>query len=449
MIQDQTGAYTRLVELVVDRLGLQPNGHRFTVLQNALDHLLKQEGISHPAELASVLAARPESDPRWRSLIQALTVGETYFYRNQAHIKALQEHVLPQIIAKKRASGSHILRIWSAGCATGEEPYSIAMLLRGLLPDTASWSITILGTDINPEYLERARQGVYRAHSFRGETPDWLQGRWFSREGENFIIDSGIRKMASFAPLNLISEQYPAAHNGTADMDLILCRNVTIYFGRETIKRLHQALLPGGWLIVGHSEPQPEVYDDFETRNFENAVFYQKPLAAKPSVPEWFNVLPPPVTVAPVVPTVAPIVLPKPAQAKAGKSLWDEAWAAANHEDWERAFSLLAAAEDDDAMQPQIHYLRALMQLQMSDTIGAMSSLRQSIYCDPNFALAYYLLGDLHARNGTHGEAHRQWRRAQQVLEGMEQEARVPYGDDLTVEMLHGLLAYRLNGSGR
>ena len=237
--------------------------------------LTPEETLSN---LLATLKNKPESYPAWRMIIQALTVGETYFFRNQAHLKALRESVLPDLIEQRRRAGDRRLRIWSAGCASGEEPYSLAMLLRDLVPDIESWSIDLLGTDINEFFLERARQGFYRSHSFRGETRDWLQQRWFTASEGGFQLVPEIRRMVRFESLNLISDTYPIA----ASMDIILCRNVTIYFDREETRRvmgrMYDTLAENGWLIVGHSEPQPEIYDAFTARNYENAIFYQRSL---------------------------------------------------------------------------------------------------------------------------------------------------------------------------
>src|SRR5207247_1807290 len=125
----------------------------------------------------------------WQELLQAVTIGETYFFRNQDQFNALRNEVLPQIIDKRRKSGVKQIRIWSAGCASGEEIYSVAILLRELLPDIANWSILLLGTDINAASLERARRGSYRTWSFRNETPDYLRPRWFRHDGDNYQLD--------------------------------------------------------------------------------------------------------------------------------------------------------------------------------------------------------------------------------------------------------------------
>jgi chemotaxis protein methyltransferase CheR len=222
-------------------------------------------------------------------LINALTVGETHFFRNKAQFDALSTHILPALIARKRAAAAAVgpdiqpqLRIWSAGCATGEEPYSLAIMLTELLPDIDKWHILILATDINQEALARAQEALYSAWSFREARIKALKPRYFSFEPtlKRYRLRADIRQRVTFAPLNLIEDSYPAVHNNTVGMDLILCRNVTIYFTepdtQRVVRRFHEGLLEGGWLVVGHSEPSLVVYRAFQARLFAKTLFYQK-----------------------------------------------------------------------------------------------------------------------------------------------------------------------------
>src|SRR5690606_23266506 len=356
----------------------------------------------------------------------------------------------------RRKSGQKILRFWSAGCATGEEPYTLAMILRDLIPDIDTWSITLLATDVNRDYLQRAREGFYRAHSFRGETPEWLQKRWFTPKDNGFLLNPVIRKMVTFAPLNLISAEYPSAATGTMSIDLILCRNVTICFDRPqtqlVVDRFYQCLVDGGWLIVGHSEPQPGVYQQYVTHNMENTILYQKLVQMPAPRQAWYEPVVrvnPPVHAKPEAPRRP--ILPTRVETKtvvAASSKIDilaQARAAANNENWATAYRLLKEAEADDVLQPQIHYLRALIQMQQGDLTASMNSLRQAIYCDSSFALAHYMLGELHEKAGAINEARRHWRRAQQSLIGLDPQQPLMFADDLTAEMLNGLLNYQLN----
>ncbi len=155
--------------------------------------------------------------------------------------EALEDRILPELI-RSRSVGNRRLRIWSAGCATGEEPYSIAIALRRALPVPEDWRITILATDINPHILRKASAGVYGEWSFRN-APPWLKGTWFrpKKDGKLEILPE-IRKMVSFAYLNLAEDIFPSPVNNTNAMDLIFCRNVLMYFAAERAQEIGESL---------------------------------------------------------------------------------------------------------------------------------------------------------------------------------------------------------------
>jgi len=214
-------------------------------------------------------------------VLEHLTVGETYFFRNAPQFAALRRQVLPDLIQRQAKLRS--LRLWSAGCATGEEPYSLAMTINDMLPDEATWQVTTLATDLNAGFLARAREALYSNWSFR-ETPEELRSRYFTPEENRWRLRVEIRRRVIFARLNLVEDMFPSVISGTCALDLIFCRNVMIYFDEATIRRvvdrLYRALSPGGWLFVGHAEPQASVYHQFEVHNFPNTVVYRKPLDA-------------------------------------------------------------------------------------------------------------------------------------------------------------------------
>lgn len=472
--------------LITNRTGLVLNDNRRANLDRVVTDLLSRLHIADPEALARQLDLLPFTDELWQQLLQAITVGETYFFRNRAHFHALREYVLPDLISRRRTQRNFTLSLWSAGCATGEEPYSLAILLHEMLPDLAAWHITILGTDIDLASLERARRGVYRSWSFREETPAYLRGRWFTSQdtpndghiGGQYVLSPSIRNMVTFAPLNLNADDYPTLETSTKNIDLLLCRNVTIYFSEEETRRVAgrflRALSDDGWLVVGHSEPVATVYQDFVPRNFSGAIFYQK---AEPQ--EMPPLVPPPVSLpqAKVMyhqevqsfQTMQPShpkslsssrLVSVPAhpddngavstglegrQREAASETWQLAKAAADREAWKEALDLLDTVEADDQLLPHVHYLRALILLQQGAVETAVNALRQAIYCDPNFALAHYTLGDLYDRQGQRKQSRRHWRAAQLALHGLPPEQKLPLDDDVTVEMLNGLLNHRLD----
>lgn len=270
--------------LIASRLGLDFTERRQADLERGLAQAIRAASRAVPETYLAWLATISDEDPEWRRLAAHLTVGETYFFRDPACFDALDRQVLPELIAARRSESMPRLRIWSAGCATGEEPYSLAILLDRLLPDRSDWALTILATDINPEALEAARRGLYREWALR-ETPQWVRDRYFHRQGRGaFVVEPRIRRMVTFAPLNLAEDSYPALMTNTSAMDLILCRNVLMYFTRDaqraTVARLRRALVTGGWLVVSPAEASVELFRPLAPVNFPGAIFYRKAGAA-------------------------------------------------------------------------------------------------------------------------------------------------------------------------
>ncbi|MCK9203562.1 MAG: hypothetical protein M0P58_03875 [Bacteroidales bacterium] len=207
-----------------------------------------------------------------------LTVGETYFFREKPWLDVFKDQLIPEII-KKRKGGHPFIRIWSAGCCTGEEPYSLAILLREAIPDIGKWDITLLATDINRNFLAKAQKGTYHAWSFR-ETSQAMKNRYFSSRDSAWEIDREIKKMVTFAPLNLAADPYPQKVNNTLDMDIIFCRNVLMYFVpdqiRMVVNRFHQSLVENGWLITGAVEMNDDYFREFSSEKFGPCTAYHK-----------------------------------------------------------------------------------------------------------------------------------------------------------------------------
>lgn len=467
-INAENSQYNDLYNLIQSRTGLSIDSSK----RKSLKQLITQQ-LTHISSLFAyeqMLSQASSTDPLWQEVIQHITIGETYFSRNQSHFEALRLHILPALIEKSRNTGLKQLRIWSAGCATGEEPYSIAMLLKELIPDIDTWSITILGTDINEDSLRHAREGLYSSNAFRSETPRKIQNRWFELNDKKYQLSSDIRHMVRFAPLNLISDDYPSLSNYTINMDLILCRNVTIYFSQseteQVIKRFWKALVYEGCLVVGHSEPSIETYQDFTPRNFSKTVIYQKcdsaiqTKAAELSVPTWT----PQAVTTNTVKTVSrkkptfqnfaskkkqavPVIAKPDNQKTEPENPLQLAKIAADKGEWDVALDWLTKIEKNSDLQPKAHYLHALIQMEFDDTDTAISSLRRAIYCDANFALAYCTLGDVYAIQGDNEEALRWWQRAQVATERRNPQRSLSSDEYIKHETLEEMLEFRINGN--
>lgn len=260
---------------VESETGMDLSGSRFTRLRDAF---AKSIGGKDPDAMLHGIVARPEQQAGFlERLTGQLTVGESFFFRNEHHFRVLRETVIPQIFADNNARRE--VRIWSAGCATGEEPYSLAILLDQLLGATPGWQVSILGTDLNPEFLQRARDARYRQWSFR-QTNIHQNREYFKLEGDTYRLTDRLREHVRFATLNLVKDVYPSPLTGTVGLDLILFRNVAIYLKPEVtaaiLQRFYQALRPGGWLLLGETEVTAAQPGDFQVRRFEHATLFQK-----------------------------------------------------------------------------------------------------------------------------------------------------------------------------
>jgi chemotaxis protein methyltransferase CheR len=259
---------------VQERLGFRPTESQARQLETAAARVLAGSGPTDPAALYRAIVLDRRADLLER-LVGELTVGETHFYRVAPQVEALRQVVFPDLLARRAASQR--LQVWSAGCSTGEEPYTIAILLRELRPE-AEWRPDIVATDVDQGALEAARRASYGEWSFR-ETPGWVRERYFQPQGRRWQLDPSIRRMVRFEPLNLAEEARPAGAP-EASFDLVLCRNVTIYLTPDVTSRLYArltaALRPGGWLVLGPSDPVPAPSEPLEPVYLPGALLWRR-----------------------------------------------------------------------------------------------------------------------------------------------------------------------------
>ncbi|MEI8084759.1 MAG: protein-glutamate O-methyltransferase CheR [Paludibacter sp.] len=207
-----------------------------------------------------------------------LTVNETYFFREMTALELFTHDIIPSIIKERRGKNEKI-KIWSAGCSSGEEPYTLAIILNEHFPELKDWEITILATDISPNAIQKALHGEYTEWSFRN-TDYHLKNKYFSPSGKNWKISPKIKKMVSFSYLNLSKNSYPSSATNTEQVDVIFCRNVMMYFTPQVINevsaRFKKSIVENGWFITSQVELNDEYFSNFERVNYLNGIFYRK-----------------------------------------------------------------------------------------------------------------------------------------------------------------------------
>lgn len=249
------------------------DGSKF-LLEKRLSRRVESHRLKNFEDYYHLLMYDKKRDEELSSVIDILTVNETYFFREFSQLKAFHDEIIPEI--KERKKDRKKLRIWSAGCSTGEEPYTLAMLIleKNMIPE---WEIEILGSDINQRVLHAARRGIYKKNAFRGTEEYYLKKYFVDEGGGNYRIADPVKELVNFSFLNLLD---PFKVRFVGDMDVIFCRNVIIYFDQDTKKRViesfYERLTEEGYLLLGHSESLMNISTAFVLKHLKNDLVYQK-----------------------------------------------------------------------------------------------------------------------------------------------------------------------------
>lgn len=508
-LQISETALSRLSRFLTDQLGLWFPRERFADLRRGLFHAAQELDFTDSEGFIDWLLSSSLSRRQIDVLASQFTTGETHFFRDRNTFRVMETQIIPGLLHRARASHRH-LRFWSAGCASGEEAYSIAILLHKLIPDLADWNITILASDINPVLLKKAENGVYGEWSFR-ETPNWVKEQYFVREqGSHYRIVPLIKKMVSFSYLNLAEDSYPSLSSNTNAMNVIFCRNVLMYFepgrARSAIRKFYRSLVDGGFLLVSPCDASYEVFRPFAMLPYDGAIIYRKdrdraatadhPLRREPAyIPESHSIDSPvsastsPSNIDPAFPPQgaepdfpAPSLpeertYPAPendaynrAQGLYEQGLYPEAAAiltgSASENSDSRAMMLLARALANqgklaeagqwcekavalDKINPDLHYLLAIICHELGRTDPAIVSLKRALYLDPDFVLAHFTLANINRNAGHIKESNRYFRNALDLMETMAPDQAVPGSDGLTAGRLKEIIksTYRENGN--
>ncbi len=423
-----------------------------------------------------------------QSLIDHVVVGETYFMRHPAAFQAIAERVLPDLM--RHRPDTYVIRAWSAGCSTGEEAYSLAMLFQqhGLANRSR-----VSGTDISQRALGLARTARYRTWSLRGASQTLLD-RYFTEHGGLFHLDSAIAHAVRFSQLNLTHGDYPSTETATTDLDLVLCRNVLIYYDSDMIavigRRLLASLAPGGWLVLGPSDPALPHGSEFEAIATPGGLFYRclkggvapvtpvpvaHALPAPPAVaptsppaptPPPTLHAPPPKVVLPPSPPRDPLVEAQTALAmgdyarvlRVGRTLpqLEEAWlmmvrAAGNLSGPEEAAVMCADGLREQPLSLELHYIHAVLLMELRRDESALKAINKVLYLDGDLAMPHFVQGELLLRVGDDAGAARSYRNARDISSGADPDFPLRFGDGMCAGRLAELAAMRLqalNGAG-
>jgi chemotaxis protein methyltransferase CheR len=444
--------YGLVYELVQRRAGLLAPSC-FPAAEEGIDRAMNRAGCTGLTAYAAHLTEDPGA---FDDLLTELTIGETYFFRTHEHFDFLREHALPEL--RRLRGPGHTVRAWSAGCASGEEPYSLAVLL---WQEGFGERMEVLGTDISRAALARAREAHYSAWSMRGESARHIQP-FLRLEGKRYVLEPEVRQRVRFSYLNLALDMWPSAESGLHQLDIIFCRNVLIYFTRPTIeavaRRLYQSLAEGGFLITGPSDPSLMGLAPFEPVLLPWGVVWRRPLAASiravlPPAPTFVPPTPPAIPPPPPLspPPSVPVRAPpgdalEPVRQALARGDWTRAaqradTAAQSPEAAMMAVRALANVDPPQAviacaeaaarypLSAELRYLEAVLLLGQGRLDEAERAVRQVLYLDSSLATAHFTLGLVLRRLGDTAGALRAFRNVERLCAALPPDTAVPLAE--------------------
>ena len=438
----------RLSLIVSERTGItfsESDGQRRERMRRVVAELARESGEGGAQTLRRLLTTSREAVVDL--LAPYVTIGETYFFRESRSLEIFRDRVVPLLSRERRGP----LRIWCAGCSSGEEPYTLAMLLGDAVPAGA---VSLFGTDINARALEKARRARYTRWSLRG-LDGGRTGRFFEGpDGGPYSVRPRYRSGVSFSLFNLVDPgPFPW---GEGTVDVVFCRNVLIYFDAATregvLDLFHRALSPAGWLVVAPCEVSALLASRFCPRHFDGVTLYCKEGDSSPSLPPeepfWGDVWERPSD------EEAEEGDPSDIPFLEGLALWegpgdeggpggaaDGLEAVRRLADEGRLDEALALClKGDDRSDPARYYILAMIHQERGDVEAAQSALRRVLYLDPSFVAGHYGLGALALRRGRHDEARRHFRNAADLLTKMAPDAPVAESGGMTAAEFRSMM---------
>ena len=469
----------QLSDFISSKLGLYFSKDRWNDLERCIISAATELGYKDAEGFVQHIMISPLTTQTIETLAAHLTISETFFWREPETFAALEQKILPELVRLRQKEKA--IRIWSAGCSTGEEPYSIAIALSRIVPNINSWNISILATDVNPRVLKKAVSGEYSHWSFRN-APKWLKEQYFLQKEKNkFEIIPAIKNMVKFQNLNLAEDVFPSQLTNTNTVDIIFCRNVLMYFAqdcsRKVTHRLFSSLHPGGYLVVSASELSLQNFPEFIHINLPGMVVYQKPSARTKHLSKipLIEVIPErqpfqstftpcnfsntdylqPVEKENEIPKINEPQPALPSCAEGNSEIKEELTTRmktveeliilirdlANQEKLIEALALCGEAIAAHKLDPRLYYLHAIILQENNQLDEAIASLKRSVYLDSNFILSYYSLGNLYERLGKKSSAKRNYDIVMSLLNKCGLEEIIPESEGLTAGRFKEILS--------
>lgn len=418
-------AFERLLSALIARTGHAYYADKEKLLRDRLGERFTALGLTSIEAYLELLDG-PNGESEWRALEDITTIGETYFFRYADHFERLRNDILPRLIERARERRS--LRIWSIGCANGAEAYSVAIVLHELLgAELNQWRIAIVGGDISERALAAARKAQYGAWALRTVSAAERVAYFDMVDPRTWALKPQYRAMARFERQNILDVLSPAPPLQWEEFDLILCRNVLIYFSAEraaaVTRALRARLAEGGTLLLGHAEAT--LASELEFAPTVQSEFRQAlaPTAATPTIEEWRPLPLPDAPLMPATPASEPNVIIVPL---------DEVKRLADAGEYEAAQAACAALIERQPTSARLYYYRAILRQVSDDVAGAESDLRRALYLNRSFALAHHRLGLLLLGAGRKDEGRRALMTAARVATAQPESAPLDEGQGVT-----------------
>jgi chemotaxis protein methyltransferase CheR len=482
-------------KLLIEASGLRFDEGRNQVLHHALWQRLQHRGYDSYREYYNLLKFHPEGRLEIRELLDLVTIGETYFFRNKAQFDVLMRFVLPGIIQRKGDSGDKCIRAWSAGCSRGDEAYSIAMAMMEVFPSFEEWRISILGTDINRTGLACSEEAAYGEKDIGHLLKEYVE-KYFKSQGSTYLLRDDVKELVAFEYHNLARDPY--LHETMQNVDIIFCRNVIIYFDSQATQRVlenfYNCLAQDGYLFLGHTETLWQITDRFERVEFPQTFIYKKrlgpiqedatkPFMAVPEIdienltlsagpirtfgageltsveetgteqrsfpqgsgrglqekPEPFEQVEDSTLRVDKPPDAAFLASPDTKAAQDKNHILTrlaKATILANEAKYKEAADILGKIVEADNLSVEAYYLLGVLSYKSGDLKEAEAQFRKVIYVTPDSILAYFNLGNMYLYQRKLKEAAREFRNAIRLLEKRPKDEQVRFCEDFTVEFL-------------